>query len=223
MVIVVYPPIRFTAVVLSSSLLLAFRMPWYISPLRLGLCAVYGYFAKCQAGWIFEAEDRFRRSLTWKSTVGTIIEHKIVFNKFGASHIWYKYSVDGKEYIGDRFKSGGVNLEEHVNSPTLLGCGTELIVYYDETDPQQSAVKIQSDRAGEAFFVANIAICLAICYRSVRCETLLPNLFYRFLNVNRRMAEPTGMKKQRVHNSEKTKWGRHQTAVPATAPKKTRV
>lgn len=184
-------------------------MPWYISPVRLTACGVYLYFAYVQSHWIMTAEDRYRRSLTWKPAVGTLIEHKIVLNKLGASHVWYKFEADGVEYTGDRFKSGGVNVEEHLKNPTLLGVGTQLVVYYNPEEPKrESAIKIAADRPTEFMFALNILLCLTIAYRSVRCETLWPNMVYRFLHSNRRLVEPTGMRQQRTHNMQKPKYGK---------------
>lgn len=194
-------------------------MPWYLSWYRVGICGIYCYFAFVQVNWILVAEDRFRRSLAWKPAIGTIFEHKVILNKFGASHVWYKFSVNGKEYVGDRFKSGGINVEEHVRHPTLLGVGTELVVYYDEENPAESAVKIASDRGSESFFVFNILLCLGIAYRCVRCETLWPNIFYRFMHMNRRIVETTGMRQQRKHNLQKTQYGPKES-TPTATPKR---
>jgi hypothetical protein len=169
-------------------------MTWYISFARVGMCAFYGTLGGIQLNWIREAEDAYRRSLTWKPAVGTITEHKVILNKLGASHVWYGFSVGGVQYTGDRFRSGGIYKEEHLRNPSLLGVGTELVVYYNPGDPSENAVKIATDRPLEGFFAANILVCMTIAYRCVRCETVLPNLFYRFLNVNRRFAEPTGMR-----------------------------
>mmetsp|Transcript_25094 Transcript_25094/g.77564 ORF Transcript_25094/g.77564 Transcript_25094/m.77564 type:complete len:189 (-) Transcript_25094:45-611(-) len=172
-------------------------MPWYVSMARVALCVYFSGLGAMQANWIREAEDAYRRSLTWKPAVGTITEHRVILNKVGASHVWYKFSVGGETYTGDRFKSGGLYKEEHLRNASLLGVGTELVVYYNPGDPSENAIKISTDRKLEAFLAFNIAVCWVIAFRSVRCETVLPNLFYRFLNVNRRFAEPTGMRTRR--------------------------
>jgi hypothetical protein len=202
-------------------------MPWYISFGRIAYFAGYMSFGLLQAKWIIEAEDRYKRSLSWKPAVGTITEHKIVFNKFGASHVWYKFKPDilegdaaearakakaGEgnsssgssssdqeiEYSGDQFRSGGMFKEEHLRHANLLGVGTELVVYYNPGDPSESALKIACDRGLEAYFLVNTLLCLYISYRCLRCETILPHMFYRFLNVNRRFSENTGMRLQRT-------------------------
>jgi hypothetical protein len=169
-------------------------MPWYISFARVIICGFYVNLAAVQANWIREAEDAYKRSLTWKPAVGTIVEHKVLINKFGASHVWYNFSVGGQQYAGDRFRSGGIYKEEHLRNANLIGVGTELVVHYNPGDPTENAIKIATDRGIEGFFAFNVCFCLIIAYRSVRCETILPNLFYRFLNVNRRFGEPTGMR-----------------------------
>ena len=173
-------------------------MPWYISFGRLCYCAGYLSFGALQAKWILEAEDRYKRSLSWKPAVGTITEHKILFNKFGASHVWYRFKPDEseEEFTGDQFRSGGVFKEEHLRHANLLGVGTELVVYYNPGDPTESALKIACDRGIEAYFAVNTLLCFYISYRCLRCETILPHMFYRFLNVNRRFSENTGMKQQ---------------------------
>jgi hypothetical protein len=187
-------------------------MPWYLSFGRIVYCIGYGSFAALQASWILDAEDRYRRSLSWKPAVGTITEHKILFNKFGASHVWYKFkpdAVDEKDknsnknaatddgyYVGDQFRSGGVFKEEHLKHANLLGVGTELVIYYNPGDPTESAMKIACDRGLEAYFAVNVLLCFYISYRCLRCETIFPHMFYRFLNVNRRFSENTGMKMQ---------------------------
>lgn len=191
-------------------------MPWYISFSRLAICGAYSYMAYCQGNWIRDAEDAYLRSLTWKPVVATIYEHKIVFNKLGASHVWYRFVVDGTTYSGDQFRSGGIYKEEHVRNSHLLGVGTELVAYYNPANPEQSALKIANDRGVEVFVAVNIALCLAVAYRAVRCETVLPNLFYRFLNVNRRFAENTGLK---TPNSSKPRPGMPR---PAARPGKPR-
>lgn len=180
-------------------------MPWYLSFSRITQTCLYSWAAFVQANWIRHAEDTYRRSLTWSAAVGTIYEHKIVFNKMGASHVWYRFTVNGKEYTGDQFRSGGIYKEEHLKNATLLGVGTELVIYYNPGDPTESAIKIAQDRSIEAFFVLNTLFCLAIAYRCVRCETLLPTSFYRFLNVNRRLAEGTGM---RIQSNKRKRPGR---------------
>lgn len=169
-------------------------MPWYISFSRVAMFCGYSAVAAMELNWIRTAEDRYRRSLSWSPTVATIVEHKIVANKFASSHIWYKFHVDGSEYVAEQFRSGGLNVEERLKNPTLLGAGTELVVYYNPADPSEAAVKLQQDREGELFYGLNALLCIAIAYRCLRCETLFPSLLYRFLNVNRRFAERTGMK-----------------------------
>ncbi len=104
-------------------------MPWFISFARLAVCGVYSGFAAMQANWVREAEDAYRRSLTWKPAVGTITEHKVLLNRLGASHVWYNFSVGGTQYTGDTFRSGGIYKEEHLKNASLLGVGTELVVY----------------------------------------------------------------------------------------------
>jgi hypothetical protein len=160
------------------------------------------------ATWINEAEDRYRRSLTWLPAVGTIYEHYLVFKGGGSSHVNYKFDVDSKQYTGSRFRSGGIHEEEAVTNPMLLGTGTQLVVYYNPANPMENAIKIQHDRVSEALFGVGILMCLGVAYRSVRCETIIPNLFYRFIGGNRRMNEPTGMKQQRSHAKQGQKFGR---------------
>ncbi|CAD2214145.1 Protein of unknown function (DUF3592), putative [Angomonas deanei] len=184
-------------------------MTWYISPFRVSFCAVYSLFAYLQVKWIVEAEDRYRRSATWKPAVGTIFDHKIVMKRGGSSHVMYKFEVDGKEYVGERFRSGGVHMEEMVKNPALLGAGTELVIYYNPADPSESAMKIQTDRSAESVFFFGILISVLIAYRSVRCETILPNMFYRFLGANRRVTGMTGLRQARTHSKQKMKYGKH--------------
>jgi hypothetical protein len=175
-------------------------MPWYLSFGRLAYFAGYASFAVVQLRWIIDAEDRYRRSLTWKPAVATITDHKIIFNKFGASHVWYRFRPEGsaEDVAGDQFRSGGMFREEHIRHSNLLGVGTELVAYYNPGDPTESALKIACDRHLEAYFAVNVLLCAYIAYRCLRCETILPNMFYRFLNVNRRFSENTGMRLQRT-------------------------
>lgn len=169
-------------------------MPWYVSFARIFTCGFYSFLAHMQATWIRDAEDTYLRSLTWKPAVATVFEHKLVYNKLGASHVWYRFDVDGKSYVGDSFRSGGIYKEEHLMNSHLLGAGTELVAYYNPGDPNESALKIANDRPMEALIAGNVLLCLFIAFRAVRCETMMPNMFYRFLNVNRRFAENTGLK-----------------------------
>lgn len=188
-------------------------MPWYISPFRLSLCAVYSYFAATQIQWVIEAEDRFRRSSSWKPAVGTIFDHKIVLKRGGSSYVQYSFEVDGKEYVGDRFKSGGVHKEEAVSNPMLLGAGTQLIVYYNPANPNESAIKLAADRAAETVFACGISLSLIFAFRAVRCETVLPNMFYRFLSVNRRVGGISGLREARPHSRQKMRYGSHTGAI----------
>lgn len=183
-------------------------MPWYLSPFRVGFCAIYAYFAAAQTRWIAEAEDRYRRSSTWKPAVGTIFDHRVVLKRGGSSYVRYKFTVDGVEFTGDRFRSGGVHREEMVSNPALLGAGTQLVVYYNPADPTESAIKIQTDRGAASVFAIGIALSCVIAFRSVRCETILPNMFYRFLGVNRRVGGITGLRQARPHARQKMKYGK---------------
>lgn len=185
-------------------------MPWYISFGRVTYCVLYSIFSYVQLKWIMDAEDRYRRSLSWRPAVGVITDHHQIFNKLGASHVWYRFKPDGEggqEYKGDTFRSGGIFKEEPLKHANLLGVGTELVVYYNPGDPNESALKIAVDRHVEAYFAFNVLLCGYIAYRCVRCETILPNMFYRFLNVNHRLSENTGM---RIPKKNKT---------PASGPK----
>lgn len=184
-------------------------MPWYFSPFRIAISAVYGYFGIVQARWVWEAEDRLHRSATWLPAVGTIFDHKIVINRGGSSRVQYKFTVDGKEYVGDRFRSGSVFREETVSNPALLGAGTQLVVYYNPADPRESAIKIQADRGIESVFATGIFFSFFVAIRAVRCETILPNMFYRFLSVNRRVGGISGLKQARPHSKQKMKYGKH--------------
>lgn len=166
-----------------------------------------------QVRWITEAEERYRRSGCWKPAVGTIFDHKIVLKRGGSSYVQYSFSVNGKEFIGDRFKSGGIHKEEAVSNPTLLGAGTQLIVYYNPADPNESAIKLAADRAAESVFVCGVVLSCLIAYRAVRCETVLPNLFYRFLSANRRAGGISGLREARPHAKQKMKYGRHTGAL----------
>lgn len=169
-------------------------MPWYLSFSRVAMFVGYTAVAGIEANWLRIAEDRYRRSLSWQPSVATVIEHKIVANKFASSHVWYQYEVDGQKYVAEQFRSGGLNVEERLKNPTLLGVGTELVCYYNPADPSEAAIKLQQDREGQLFYGVNALLCAAIAYRCLRCETLFPPLLYRFLHVNRRFAERTGMK-----------------------------
>jgi hypothetical protein len=171
-------------------------MVWYISVKRVTVAVFYTYIGYVQANWIREAEDTYRRSLTWKPAVATLIEHKICVNKVGASHVWYEFDVDGERFVGDKFRSGGIYKEEHLVNANLLGVGTELIVYHNPGDPTESAIKLAADRGIEAFFAFNALFCAGLAFRCVRCETIFPNILYRFLNVNRRFSENTGIKQR---------------------------
>ncbi|KAH9581922.1 Protein of unknown function DUF3592 [Trypanosoma melophagium] len=188
-------------------------MPWYLSTFRLGFCAIYSYFAYVQVKWIVEAEERYKRSLTWKPAVGTIFDHKIVMKRGGSSYVQYRFEVDGEEYVGDRFNSGGIHKEEMVSRPALLGAGTQLVVYYNPADPNESAIKLQTDRGAESVFLLGIAISVLVAYRSVRCETILPNMFYTFLGVNRRLGGITGLREARTHSRQKMKYGKGTGAI----------
>lgn len=158
--------------------------------------------------WIQDAEDSYKRSLTWKPVVATIFEHQIVMKRGGSSYVQYKFNVDGQEYEGDRFRSGGIHKEEMVPNPMLLGAGTELVVYFNPANPHENAIKIQNDRPSELLFFIGILTALTISFRAVRCETIFPNMFYRFLGGNRRM-NASGLKQQRSHNKSKMKYGKH--------------
>ena len=149
-------------------------MPWYISVGRIVWCTMYTAFGYMQLRWIIDAEDRYRRSLSWRPAVGTITEHKMLFNKLGASHVWYRFTPDGgaEEFKGDQFRSGGIVKEEHLKHANLLGVGTELVVYYNPGDPHESALKIACDRHLEAWFAFNTLLCFYIGYRCLRCETM---------------------------------------------------
>jgi hypothetical protein len=172
------------------------------------MCGAYFFFAVKMAQWIQSAEDCYKRSLTWKPVVATIHEHQIVMKRGGSSHVEYKFVVDGKEYEGDRFRSGGIHKEEMVPNPMLLGAGTELVVYYNPADPSENAIKIQNDRPSELLFFVGIVTALTISFRAVRCETIFPNMLYRFLGGNRRMGA-SGLKEQRSHNKSKMKYGKY--------------
>jgi hypothetical protein len=182
------------------------EMPWYLSGFRCSMCCAYLFFAAKMGGWIQAAEDSYRRSLTWKPVVATIFEHKIVMKRGGSSYVQYRFNVDGQQYEGDRFRSGGIHKEEMVPNPMLLGAGTELVVYYNPANPAENAIKIQNDRPSELLFVVGILTALTISYRAVRCETIFPNMFYRFLGGNRRVGA-SGLKQQRTHNKTKMKYG----------------
>lgn len=188
-------------------------MPWYISPFRLFLCGFYSWAATLQVKWVAEAEDRFRRSMTWKPAVGTIFDHKIVLKRGGSSHVQYSFTVGDQEYVGDRFRSGGVHKEEAVSNPMLLGAGTQLVIYYDPANPNDSAIKLAPDRAAETVFAVGIFLSLLIAHRAVRCETILPNMFYRFLGANRRMGGVTGLREARPHAKHKMKYGKDTGAL----------
>jgi hypothetical protein len=181
-------------------------MPWYLSGFRVSFSAVYIFLGAQQTNWIMDANDRFKRSLTWKPAVGTILEHHIVMKGGGCSSIIYSFEVDGTKYKGDRFRSGSINKEEPIANPALLGAGTELVVYYNPANPEENAIKIQNDRASDAAVMATVAACLVLAFRSVRCETIVPNLFYRFLNSNKRLADGSGLKQQRTHSRAKSKY-----------------
>lgn len=163
--------------------------------------------------WVMEAEDRLRRSSAWMPAVGTIFDHKIVLKRGGSSYVQYSFEVNGVEYIGDRFRSGGIHKEEAVSQPTLLGAGTQLVVYYNPVDPNESAIKLAPDRAGETVFGCGILLSFLIAYRAVRHETVLPNMFYRFLSANRRLGGITGLREARPHAKQKMKYGRDTGAL----------
>ncbi|CCW59951.1 unnamed protein product [Phytomonas sp. EM1] len=188
-------------------------MPWYLSTFRVGFSIIYSYFAYVQVRWIADAEDRYRRSMTWKPVVGTILDHKIVMKRGGSSQVRYGFNVNGKDYVGDRFRSGGVHKEEMVPNPTLLGAGTQLIVYYNPADPSESAIKLQADRSAESIFVIGTVLSLLFSYRAVRCETILPNMFYRFLGANRQRGGISGLRQARPHAKQKMKYGKYTGAL----------
>ena len=188
-------------------------MPWYLSTARVGLCAFYTTLFVTQATWIYSAEDRYRRSLKWIPTVGTISAHSMSLRRLGSSIVEYTYEVDGIHYTGGRFKSGGIGNEEQLSNPTLLGIGTELVIHYDPADPSESAIKIQADRAAETFFMFGMLACAIVAYRAVRCETIVPNLYYRALGGSRRLANNTGLKARRTHVGAKMKYGNQSGAI----------
>jgi hypothetical protein len=181
-------------------------MPWYLSGFRVTFSGLYLMFAAMQATWITECDDRYKRSLTWKPAVGTIMEHHIVMKGGGCSSVKYAFEVDGVKYTGDRFRSGSIHKEEPLPNPALLGAGTELVVYYNPADPAENAIKVQNDRVSDGFVMATIVLCLVVSYRAVRCETIIPNMFYRFLNANKRLADGSGLKQQRTHARAKSKY-----------------
>lgn len=188
-------------------------MPWYLNTFRVSFSALYGYFTYVQARWIAEAEDRYRRSMTWRPAVGTICDHKIVIKRGGSSHVRYKFEVGGVEYVGERFRSGGIHCEEALKNPTLLGTGTQLVIYYNPADPHESAMSLRTDRAAEATFAFGICLTALLSYRAVRCETILPNMFYQFLSVNRRVTQLSGLRQARKHSCEEMKYGKHTGAL----------
>lgn len=183
-------------------------MPWYLSGFRCGMSASYLYFAFVMGRWIQQSEDAYKQSLTWKPALATIYEHQIVMKRGGSSYVKYRFHVDGAAYDGDRFRSGGIHKEEMVSNPTLLGAGTELIVYYNPANPNDNAIKIQNDRPAEILFGVGIVFALTISFRAVRCETILPNMFFRFLGANRRLLA-SGLKQQRSHNKQQPKYGKY--------------
>eukprot|EP00759_Apiculatamorpha_spiralis_P050495 PhF_6_TR4798/c0_g1_i1/m.6617 len=169
-------------------------MPWYFSYGRAANSIFCGTCSALQFYWVVEAEDRYKRSLLWKPSVAVITEHKLMFAQMGASHIEYTFKVNGKEYTGNRFRSGAMYGEEHLRNPALLGVGTELVIYYDEKDPTNNAVKITTDRTTQGMFLANAVLAAILSYRLVRCETVVPWGIYRAFGMNRRVAENTGLR-----------------------------
>eukprot|EP00758_Cryptobia_borreli_P013472 Tbor_TRINITY_DN5836_c1_g8::TRINITY_DN5836_c1_g8_i1::g.7085::m.7085 len=160
-------------------------MPWYISPFRVGCAALYGTFGVIQCKWIWEAEDRYRRSISWEPTVGIIRRHSISYTRLGSSLIDYEYEVKGIKYTGNRFKSGGISNEEMLSNPSLLGNGTEVVIYYNPHYPAESAINIQSDRSSEVIYGVGIFMCFMVAVRAVRNDTVVPNLYYRVFGSKR--------------------------------------
>lgn len=188
-------------------------MPWYLSTARVSLAIFYSTLFAFQAKWVYEAEDRYRRSLSWVPTVGTITFHNMSIRRLGSSVVHYEYEVDGKKYVGKRFRSGGIGDEEQLSNPTLLGIGTELIIHYNPQDPQDSAIKIQADRGAEVFFAFGMLACLIVAFRAVRCETIVPNLYYRALGGSRRLSNNTGLKSTRQNVHAKMKYGNQSGSI----------
>ncbi|EPY31764.1 hypothetical protein STCU_03261 [Strigomonas culicis] len=100
-----------------------------------------------------------------------------------------------------------------LTNPTLLGAGTQVVVFYDPASPSESAIKLQADRGAESIFYIGICLSVFIAYRSVRCETILPNMFYRFLGSNRRVTSISGLRQARTHAKQKMKYGKHTGAL----------
>jgi hypothetical protein len=166
-------------------------MPWYFSGSRFALAAFYGYIGYTQFEWIRDSEQRYERSLAWRPAVATVLEHKVVFNRLGASQIRYRFEApDGTAHEGDRFRSGGIYKEDYLENSRMAQVGHELVVHYNPADPSENAVKIASDRPMQCFFAFNVLLCAIVAYRSLRCEAVFPNMFHRFLSVKTKKQPP---------------------------------
>eukprot|EP00760_Papus_ankaliazontas_P035259 PhM_4_TR7710/c0_g2_i1/m.64638 len=175
-------------------------MPWYLSYGRVVHSIVNFSAASVQFYWILEAEDRYRRSLTWKPVVATVVDHKLLLWRMGASHVEYTFPdprlppESGAMIRGCRFKSGGLYEEEFLKNPKLLGVGTEIVVYYNPNDPTENTVKITDDHATVVMFAATAFFNAFVAYRVIRHESIIPGTIYRAFSANRRMVENTGLK-----------------------------
>ena len=99
--------------------------------------------------------QKARRSRNWSSTLGEIIERKVIKrdaqtsskqNVFDAQ-IEYKYSVDGKELKGSQLNIGNLGtysrrktkVELQINKFTI---GQEVLIYYNSSNPEQSSLSV---------------------------------------------------------------------------------
>lgn len=182
-------------------------MPWYVSYHRIMIVSACCATAARHFSRIVDAEDRYSKSLTWVPAVAVIYDHRIVANKLGSSMLFYRFTAaDGKVHRGKRIRSGGMSEDEILRDPTLLGIGTELIVYYNPADPEESALKLQRDRTKETIWgIVSISL-LGLAYRALRCEHLIPPICYRVFSANRRVFDQTGVRQQRGHAFQKSKF-----------------
>jgi hypothetical protein len=76
----------------------------------------------------------------WKHTQGKILEIEVTGFDEDFINVRYKYTVMGKEYIGDRFNVGNGSVANAQEKVKQYKVGTIVSVMYDPRNPHQSAL-----------------------------------------------------------------------------------
>lgn len=122
---------------------------------QLGLCAVgalaFGLFGLFMFPWMRWNERRVAEMLTWPSTNAEIVRADVgvLWRRNGPTEYFhelaYRYSADGRTYVGDRATYGGprpywtMEAEARGNLPSV---GSALQVRYNPRDPADSVARV---------------------------------------------------------------------------------